>query len=689
MRLALLDPLVALALDPAVLAQVFLARRAPVPFAKDAASLDVARATFASRVKDAVARDLEDLERFGDDLGRFALVEAGIARGRDLAKWPLDEPAESLVARLVVARVTSAELRRVWARARIRRDRFHASVPSFDLLAPSPRAPVAAAAREPRLRATLRAVFGRDLVDVMIVEDEATGAIHAAAIVRGRARAGVALDGHGAIARRPVRELESLRFDYDPDAGHDAARVAIQTRAPERLFALGAAIGEALFESPAYFASKPSFSFKVLQNGGAASVERARLPDGVARVDVVGAQADTLAGARIETRGEAALAVLAGAARGGYFTRTTTRFTLVGEARPVDAFLQLPHRLDVASRTYARLVRRALAALGWMDPGALPDDSWTLAPFAHPEWRWIEILGEDGFRALAHAKLLVKKRGARLLGAELRRLGFSYVTFPVPGEPGVRYALSDDLSAPARDVREEELVVWELDSAGLAERMRRELDARPAERPLVGAMDLGVAALGSVRVRFVYAMRAVDPDFAARAALACTKGEVLVVLVPVGRRVGDGLRHVELSLAEQLGVAPVRGVLARVAEALEIDDAPPWQLSSARVVVERATERVWIDGVLMTALAVRSYKMIECLALAAGRVVPPKEVAEHIAGKGANLDEVARKVRTDLVRRVAESFRAAGRSAPKDVLEGLAVLEGKRGYRLALSAHVV
>ena len=374
---------------------------------------------------------------------------------------------------------------------------------------------------------------------------------------------------------------------------------------------------------------------------------------------------------------------------GGYITRVTLRFDLRGEELPIDAFLQLPHRVDVSDRRFDALIRRALAALGFMDPGTLPDDAWTIAPYAHAEWRWIEVVGEAELRAMVAAKLVAKKRGARVSGAEFRRLGSSYVTFEVPGEPGVRYALSEDRSVPARDVLEGELVVLELDVSALEANMRRELGATKAERPVAGVMDIGLVTLGRARLRFFYAMRSGDAGLAARITAACTNGAAAVVLVPAGRSVGDGLRLVELSVAEQLGAKGIARVLGTVAEALEIEDVEPWRLTDAEVVIERATQRVWICGVLMTALAERSYRMIESLALRAGAVVPSKDVAEHIVGKRGKLDGVVKHVRPDLLRRVEKSFVDARKDVPAALIDQLAVMEGKRGYRLGLRARVV
>jgi hypothetical protein len=351
--------------------------------------------------------------------------------------------------------------------------------------------------------------------------------------------------------------------------------------------------------------------------------------------------------------------------------------------------MELPYRLDVSEKSAERLVRRAIFAVGWMDPGSVPDDAVTLAPYVHPEWRWIEAVGEAGFAAMRAARLLMRRRATRVSAEAFRRLGATYVTFEVPGEPGVRYALSEDRSAQARDVRDDELVVWELDTARLTAKMREELGATAADRPLPGVVDLGWVEIGGVRIRFFYAMRGAGESLAARVLAACTKGVVPVVLVPAGRRVGEGLRQVELPVSEQLGAAGIARVLARVAEDLELDGLEAWRTTDAVVVVDRANQRVWIHGVLMTALAARSYKMIECLAMHAGEIVTPKDLATHIQGKYGNLDEVVRKVRPDLLRRVERSFRAAGKAVPKDVLARLAVFEAKRGYRLALTAHVV
>jgi hypothetical protein len=137
---------------------------------------------------------------------------------------------------------------------------------------------------------------------------------------------------------------------------------------------------------------RPSFTLKPLHDLDPEKVARVTLPRGVRAIVVVATRWRTPDGARVEARARDVLAAgdLLGAARAGYVDRATIRVA-VGD-RTVDAFLQLPHRVEIADPSFEPEVRAALVALGLFDPGALPDDARSLAPYTHPDGRICGVL---------------------------------------------------------------------------------------------------------------------------------------------------------------------------------------------------------------------------------------------------------------------------------------------------------
>lgn len=676
MRSVFLDPEITLAIDPRVLRALLRVHGAPRGLAP------TARALFGVECADPLASALEDTARFGTDAGRRALLEAAHAVGRATAQWPLDDAPADFAARLVTARAGDATLAAIFTRARLRLARSMPPQLAYDVLALAPRARAAAS----RLLPAMRAWLGDEVFVDLYAHEAEDGALHVALLYLA---APIAVCAGPRAARSVHRPLRVDRLTYDPDA----ARLSVTTGQPERLWACVATFAEALWKDAAYFSDRPSFTCKPLQRGGSATLRDAKLPPGIVRATVVGCQVDSGEDARIESRGGDALGALETRVRveGGYFRRAVIRFDVRDSPFPVDVVMQLPHQITVSDGRFARLARAGIAALGLFAPGTLPDDAHTLAPFAHPEWRWRELAGDAGFEALRKTKLLTKKRGRGVTSAEYRRLGFSYVAHEIPGERRrVRYALSEDLSVPGCDVREDALELWTLDADALAAKMRRELGAAPSGKAVAGIVDLGVVKLASATLWFLYAMRAPEKDLARRIVDACKAGVQPVILVPAGRHVSDGLREVELTLLQQLGVEGIGKVLGVIAEALDVaGEVEPWRVAEEPVVIDQATRRVWICGVLMTALAERSYRMLECLALRAGELVPAKEVGAYIAGPRSSFLQIARQTRPDLLKRIAASFAAAGVEPPAGLIEGLVVVEGKRGYRLGVGARVI
>jgi hypothetical protein len=391
---------------------------------------------------------------------------------------------------------------------------------------------------------------------------------------------------------------------------------------------------------------------------------------------------------RIERRGPEALEAAQEDAAIGYFDRGTFRVGLEG-AQKADAFVQLPHRLDVSPRAFESRVRVALDAVGAFRPGALPDDARSLAPYEHGEWRWCAVLGDLTFqRLLAHGRF-ERVDSAHVVTHEYRMHGTAYVVHEVPGEPDLWYALAEDRSLGARLVAPKDRVAWRLRLDVLADAMRADLGAMRPDVPLAlaGIVDLGTVVLASGRLRFLYVMGEPPAGWQDAVRRACGVGVTPVLLVPAGHGgEAPGVLTIELGLAAQLGAERIGRVLGRAAEALDIaHEVQAWRLCDDEVVVEPATERVWVLGV-MVPLRGRVYAFVAELAAAAGRVMPSKELGARLSTAGSP-DVTARKAKAEAEKQMREGLDAAG--VDVSIVERMIVTEGRRGYRFGVRVRVI
>ncbi len=130
-----------------------------------------------------------------------------------------------------------------------------------------------------------------------------------------------------------------------------------------------------------------------------------------------------------------------------------------------------------------------------------------------------------------------------------------------------------------------------------------------------------------------------------------------VVLGPKGHEgEAKGMLEVGLSVDEQLGARRIGRVLGRIAEALDVgDEVERWRRHDEDIVIDAATESVWVTGVRVPFRG-RAYGLVLHLAKAAGAVVAT-------AARRAGIDE--------------------------ETVARMIVVEGRKGYRLGVSARVV
>lgn len=721
MRLSLPSPELVLAADPGLLRALFDSCWAPeLKALVGARRLATARALWGRRVTVSVADVIDELARLATPTGRDALVEAARDTRMEHDGWEEMEPVD-LAAKLLADRIMKGA---VLTRAHLRLARLPHERPTYELRGAAPR-------RVPQGRAktlveALCAVASgpgeRVWSEAWVTEDEDGGDLHA-----------VLLWG-----AREAPRADAFRFRVSE------ARLAATTARPQRLDAYAAAWGRALYFDERFFLRAPSLTLKPLQALAASGLAAAKLPGEVQRARVIGCTLDTGDSDRLEARGPNALARLEPYLRagGGHLTRATVRFDIAGEVRQVDAVLHLPHRIDVGWGGAAgsgargpRLAREALARLGLLSPGTIADDVTTLLPLVHPEWRWHELVGEQGLAAMFDAGVLEEVAGAatrRVAGPSMRWVGRTAIAFPLfrparacagevdPDAPKyakdfVRafqraneelgrltayYVVPDDWSIRAVTVSQEEMEMLRLSLGALLRKGRREMGLERGERPKLprGVLWVGELRIEQGAVRFFYVVRAA-PSEADRAAIGRAVAKATgfgraVVLVPAGRRLGRDFLELELTVPEQLGAASWRSKMRQAVKALGIEDQVAATLlapEDARLVVDPRRERAFLDGVTLEAMGESGYRLLLALAQRGGGAAEPvpTRVTDRAISGARESDGATRNAAWRMSGWLEKSFAAAGRPLPEDVKrDGLVRAVGRRGWTLTVKAHM-
>jgi hypothetical protein len=672
------SPELLLSLSPSVL-RALVATFGPLPGSRPSAPLlSIVRAIFEERAGAKLARVLGSVvARFSTETARRAIVEGGRARRDARAGEWLEVPAADVAAKLAIESATEKgrakrATERVLSLAGLRLERELAERPTYELLA------ARAVAGEGAALAIERALGA--LVHDVWTHAEEDGGTRLAVFTRLPTATRLVLEGEE-IATRVDLPIAVDRLHVHPGG----TRVSFTLATPELLPVYATALGLSL---------RPSLTLRPLHDLTAERLARIPLPRGVHSVTVVAIRRRRPDGSRHEIRALNALDPVhdGTAGRTGYVDRATLR-VMIGD-RAIDVFLQLPHRIEISDLAFEGPVREVLAAIGLFDPGALPDDARSLAPYEHGDWRWRSVVGDAGFDALVAAKILVRVIAAHVATEEHRMHGAGYVVRDVPGESGVQYALAEDRSLGARIVGKEDRVAWRLDRAALAAAMRADLGATAVGKPgaieVDAVIDLGVVTLASGKLRFVYAMGAPAKGWLTAIVRGCGIGVTPVVMVPRGHA-GDveGVIAIELDVEEQLGVKRIGRVLGRAAEALGVTaEVEPWRLCEEEVVVEGAAgggaRRVWVIGVAINGLSERGYRFVEYLAKNAGRVIATKELGGYVSNAGAP-DVTARKVKREVEERVKGSLEAAGVAAER--VAGGGEEDDRRGWEEGVSAR--
>jgi hypothetical protein len=687
-RLVFFPAPTALALSPARANAFLSAHAAPRPLIALAkrGGLPFARALFAASFDDALADGLDLLARLATRAAKRALREAANARALSLGDAASLPPAD-LAAHVLSLRASEKEPRAlgVVRRALLALAECDDAVFAYELVAADPRRARAAAEAESDLRAFMRKRAAWS--DVWLFEDEDRGAFHVALLSPDEPDVTTDVDPKLGPTPRTHAALRFDRIDLDVPAG----RVAIRTDHPDDVRALAAAVGRAFFGDAAFFSDRPAFTTRPLEALGSVGLAELRLPVPVTRVRVIACTKELIGVGRQRATGSAALALLeqGPTGAGGYLPEVTLRFDVAGEEAPVDVEVRLPGRFACNPPRWEAVARDAMASIGMLTPGVLGDDAWSLFPVRRPDWRLRKALGASAVDALLAQKALRRVVSRNVTTEELRAQGSNLLTFAVPGEPGASYAIPSDPSVPARDVRDRDREVLELDVAKLAAIRAREmkLEGEPRVRADGASAFHGFLRARETSLAFVSILRA-PAGRAEREAIAKEiAAEVFpahaVLLVPRGRAWGSGLFEVEYDGLVEGGIA----IVARAVKLARLEDEiDPWRLTDAPLVVQKKTRRIWFHETLMD-LADSGYAMIEGLARRPDEISSSRDVCKWISSARED-SQAARATRPKIVKWMAASFAGAGKRVGREEIERVVVVEGKKGYRLGVGVAV-
>jgi hypothetical protein len=639
---------------------------------------------------DGLLQAIEALHGLGTESGREAIVTAMTDRRVRPETFPPDIGDRELAVLLFLEQRENAVLSEVFARAQaqIQDGAEHRRYNEF--MGREAKALSRLKARGEKLLDAVK-VYCRDNdlgdhVSVRAFEDNGVYVFH---IVRSHhtKKPLAVLPGHRARATIQYRPVHGDILRYDADVG----RLRIAARAASVIDFYRRALGEALFDDPAFFFSgAPVCSLQVLQERGRAALSDHEVV-GIGRVRMTEC---------LWERGDRELHELRAPdcfrqiedlglpIAEGDLLRAKLKVEVIGSStRPVTVNIRVPSRIEVSKRRHEDLIDEFLAAIGIRNPqptGA-PLDLWTLHPWRHPAPTWRAVFGgyTDGLVragvlspiALTAVAAAGQASAGRVLEAE--RL-----------EDGQFYGISREPTIPSRSLSATELDGLELRPEALRTHIRALLGLNGPSVTWSGDdhLDLGVLRVGTVDLRLAYALRepgaGIGDRLRARAA-----GAHAVLLIPTAR---DSNAHgIRVCLGEALPSpgAVIRGAIA----ACSLEAAVPAILMApdrARLVIDTRSGEVWFDRVPVPRLqaGTHPHTLVEVLARAGGKAVSKQKLNEILSPGREDGDTAARQAKNTAKRMIVEALATVGRE-----LDGDPFPSGPPAghYRCAVVPHVV
>ena len=675
-----LPPEVLRAIRPATWHALFAARGYPSPVAASTFTAKSATpASVLSAIASALARASSPLPpllahalflipAFATDIGRIDIYDAADALGF-ATRWPDAISPADLIATLLAVSVTDARVHELVRTAKVARDRaFRPRATLVYVGAPQGDPNVG----EPsQYVPTWRDAFGtwarsRDFGAVVEVEAGVSAGVLSWEIVHEDRWTAPFLAAASPIL--PQRTLRSHRVTYEP-----ARRcLKIVTDALEAATPLARIAGTVLFGAGRHFLDPPAVNLWTLQEHGAGALLVPELA-GKLTMSAIGGTWHSGKDHAITPRGRdffKALQRYKIRIEGGRLDLLTLRAQLpAGVTGPAqcDVALCPPHLVTVSEPELASLMDEFLDGAKITNPAPRPRDFFSLQPWIESRAAWIEVEGQEGFYALLARGLLRADRTNRTVAPpEHPHAGRTATAYPL-GEGSKKYlAWSPDRTVAPFIVTEEDLVLYALSFEKLAATIAAALGLAGQASKLDddGVLLCGRRELGPTHVVYSLATRPVRMATVARLIEAAGHGHAILI-GPEGRRQELGIR--QLAMPKLAG--PWEPLLAATVRALKLEksvNTTVYAPAQARVVLHRATKRVWIDRVLCTKITEAHFLLLEILVMNAGQAVDTKDIAQHIA-KGNQHADTTRRAVESLPVAIERSFAAVGKAVPGDL----------------------
>jgi hypothetical protein len=640
-----------------------------------------------------LARAIFTIGHFATDAARSELYAAATALSYPTTRWADATSPADLIASLLAAAPTDDAVAEVVAAAQILRDRsFRPRATQVYFGAPGVDPHIGDAAQyEDRFRAGVSAwcaTFGFGAVRE-VSSRVVAGVYHYEIVHEDRATTHLVADGKAsALAARVSRPLRSHAITYEPSQ----RGLTLTTDSMEAMTPLATIVGRVLFDSPRHFLDAEAVDLWKLQELGPEALAVPELAPTLT-VRAIGGTWHSGKSHAITPRGRdffKALARYKIRIEGGRLDLVTLRARVDahdGGPASCDVVLRPPHLLTVSEPERAPLMHDLLDRVRLTRPEPRVRDFFSLQPWIDSRAGWIVsgVTLETDFDALVATGLLKADRTNRSVAPPNHpHAGRTATAFPLRGDKFL--AWSQDATIAPFLVSAEDLVVYALSFAKLSERIAGALGLEGAAAKLDddGVLFCGRRALGPTHVLLFLLTRPIRPATTERLREAAEHGHAILIL-PAGRMAPSGLR--QLAMPKLAG--PWQPLVGAIVRGLRLESkvdttlyAPEW----ARVVLHRATERAWIDGVFCAALHEAHFRLLEILITSDSGLAYTKDIAAHIT-RGNPTADTTRKAIESLVAAIEKSFKAANEKMPKELRE-IVTMPRHGYYRLNVRGFV-
>jgi hypothetical protein len=467
-------------------------------------------------------------------------------------------------------------------------------------------------------------------------------------------------------------------------------RLMITTDRLEAATPLARTFGHALHGDARAFLEAPAVDLWKMQELGPASLQP---PDGGSKLSVsaIGGTWHSGKSHAITPRGRdffRALARYKIRIEGGRLDLVTLRAKVAskdGGPAQCDVALRPPHLCTVSEPELAPIVGDFLDRAAITAPEPRAPDFYSRQPWIDSSAGWAASEGKAGFKALVDSGALKAKADNRAVTPpDHPHAGPTATAYPLRGSKFLAWS-ADPTVAPFV-VDEKDLARYALQFGKLAQMVARALglEAPAAKLDDDGVLACGRRALGPTHVHVFLPTRPIRAATVERLRDAAGHGHAVLV-VPEGRMDRNGLR--------QVAMPPLSGpwppVLEAIVRALKLEaivDATIFAPPDARIVLQRSSLRMWLDGVECRITELH-FRLLEILIQHEGRDVHTKDIAEHVS-RGRGHEDTTRRQIESLGAAITKSFAAAKRKAPGDARA--LITKGRHGhYVLSASGYVV